>query len=146
LLWGTVPKRFYSYYCKPLPSKTPTLEPSFITGFTDAEGCFEIAIRKDSRCISRDRYNYNLCFSIGLNILDRAILESIQMYFNGIKKILGVAINPSFRAQLFSYAILGFALSGATILFSFIIELFSSFLLSIAPIVVYTNADLQKEY
>ena len=76
--------RFYSKRVGPSPR---LLNPQYVTGFTDAEGCFEILIRKDSRCISGDRYNYNLCFSIGLHKKDRPILESIQMYFNGIGSI-----------------------------------------------------------
>jgi len=63
------------------------LDPWFITGFTDAEGCFLVEIMKDSRNPNKIKYGYNLCFVIGLHRRDRALLEEIQKYFGGIGSI-----------------------------------------------------------
>jgi hypothetical protein len=77
--------------CLPSPASSVTvlspLNPWFITGFTDAEGCFSVEIMKDSRNPKKINYNYNLCFKIGLHRRDRALLEEIQKYFGGIGSI-----------------------------------------------------------
>jgi hypothetical protein len=52
------------------------LNPWFITGFTDAEGCFSIAIKTDVR--SKLKWRVSPLFVIKLHIKDFAILELIQ--------------------------------------------------------------------
>ena len=57
----------------------------FISGFSDAEGSFQILIRKGLR--------YKLCWStiakfrIGLHVKDLELLKSIQLFFNGIGQL-----------------------------------------------------------
>jgi len=51
------------------------------------KGCFVITILKDNRNPKETRYNYSLCFSIGLHNRDAAILQEIQTYFNGVGRI-----------------------------------------------------------
>lgn len=58
------------------------LNPNYITGFVDGEGCFHITISK--RTASRTGYSVNLSFSIGLHSKDADLLRSIQAYFGGI--------------------------------------------------------------
>lgn len=70
-----------------MANQTPKLDPHFITGFTDGEGCFRIQIQKDNRAPSITRYNYNLCFSIGLHNRDRVLLENIKKYFGGVGSV-----------------------------------------------------------
>jgi len=53
--------------------------PWFITGFTDAEGCFYINITKNNKY--KTVWYVEICFQIGLNNKDRAILEQIKNYF-----------------------------------------------------------------
>ena len=59
------------------------IQPDFITGFTDAEGCFHIMIRKNN---SSTGWGVELKFLISLDKKDRALLKSIQLTL-GIGKI-----------------------------------------------------------
>jgi len=61
-----------------------SLDPWFITGFVDGEGCFIVSITKNPRY--KTGYDVRLWFSIGLNEKDKALLENIQSYF-GVGKI-----------------------------------------------------------
>lgn len=56
------------------------LNPYYVTGFTDGDGSFHISLRKKS---GTDNYAVELCFSIGLHIKDKELLELIQAYFGG---------------------------------------------------------------
>ena len=58
------------------------LDPWFVTGFVDAEGCFTTAVVKDSK--SKTGWAVKLSFQIGLHNKDRDLLEMIQTFFNGI--------------------------------------------------------------
>lgn len=59
-------------------SSKPVLKPFFITGFTDAEGCFHIGINKHSRF--KQGYSVEAVFKIHLHQKDLALLEMIQTY------------------------------------------------------------------
>lgn len=64
---------------------TPTvqsekIDPSFITGFTDAEGCFIISILKNYKL--KTGWTVKLSFQIGLLEKDRSLLQQIQLYLN----------------------------------------------------------------
>jgi len=72
--------KFSSYPCSQLVEER--LHAWFITGFTDAEGCFRISLVKDSR--NRTGWNIQAFFSIGLHLKDVDILKKIQVYFGGI--------------------------------------------------------------
>lgn len=54
----------------------------FITGFTDAEGCFKISLVKDPR--NRLGWKIHAFFSINLHLKDLDLLKQIQVYFGGI--------------------------------------------------------------
>jgi hypothetical protein len=56
-----------------------SLNPNFITGFSDAEGCFYIQISKDNRC--QTGYQVIASFTIGLDKRDIALLKEIQLFF-----------------------------------------------------------------
>lgn len=58
------------------------LNPNYITGFVDGEGCFHITISKKAGYTTG--YSVNLVFSIGLHSKDADLLRSIQEYFGGI--------------------------------------------------------------
>lgn len=58
------------------------LNPNYVTGFVDGEGCFHITISK--RTGNRTGYSVNLVFSVGLHSKDADLLRSIQEYFGGI--------------------------------------------------------------
>lgn len=51
----------------------------FITGFSDAEGCFSIYLQKDPR--QRLGWGVHISFSITLHKRDLALLEKIKLYF-----------------------------------------------------------------
>lgn len=57
-----------------------TINPWFITGFADAEGCFWLSITKDAGFASG--WRVRLGFEIHLHLKDKVILEEIQNYFN----------------------------------------------------------------
>ena len=58
------------------------LNPNYITGFADGEGCFHITLAR--RSSNKTGYSVNLSFSIGLHRKDAYLLRSIQGYFGGI--------------------------------------------------------------
>ena len=55
------------------------LDPNFITGFIDAEGCFYIMVIKNLK--RKLGFRVSACFSISLHKKDRVLLESIRSYF-----------------------------------------------------------------
>jgi hypothetical protein len=68
------------------------LNPYFITGFIDGEGCFHISIYRDSRTTTG--WRVKLCFKISMHQKDRALLELIktslgvgQIYKHGTNSI-----------------------------------------------------------
>lgn len=61
------------------------LSPWFVTGFADAEGCFMLTIRRDSRQASGWRIEAN--FVINLHKRDVELLKLIQTYFGGVGRI-----------------------------------------------------------
>lgn len=63
----------------------PRLNPFFVTGFSDGEACFHLAIGKNSKY--KNGYYVNPGFSIVLHQKDKALLEKIQAYFGGIGTI-----------------------------------------------------------
>ena len=65
--------------------KPSNLSPWFITGFTDAEGCFSISIYKDpTRSIG---WRVTAEFLIGIHKRDVELLNQIQDYLGGIGRI-----------------------------------------------------------
>ena len=77
----------FSAVCYAVPSSTlggglsrwgggRLLNPWFITGFTDAEGCFQIQLRQDMR--QKLKWRVGPAFQIKLHIKDIAILEAIK--------------------------------------------------------------------
>lgn len=60
------------------------LNPYWLTGFVDAEGCFFLNINKSSS--TKIGYSFTLGFKISLHENDRGILESIKTFF-GVGKI-----------------------------------------------------------
>lgn len=73
--------RFYST----LPLNEINLNPWFVTGFRDGEGCFSIKITKSST--NRIGFQVQLLFSIGLHVKDIVLLESIKTSLGGLGKI-----------------------------------------------------------
>lgn len=72
--------------CKPIPSNKNSyyLNPYYITGFVDGEGCFTTSIFKDSRMLMG--WQVKSIFKISLHNKDRKLLEAIQRTF-GVGKI-----------------------------------------------------------
>ena len=55
------------------------LNPFFVTGFSDGEGCFSINLTKNQKY--KTGFNVALFFSIGLDVKDKVILERIKIFF-----------------------------------------------------------------
>ena len=91
-LTSLINKRSYSSYSD---SKI-VLSPNFVTGFTDAEGCFSIKISK-SKTHSLG-WKVEAIFVIRLHEKDFNILEGIQAYF-GVGKIYFGKGNVSYRVE-----------------------------------------------
>jgi hypothetical protein len=58
------------------------LNPWFITGFVDAEGCFSIGVYKNNKY--EIGYQVQAIFQISLHDKDKELLFKIQSYFGGI--------------------------------------------------------------
>ncbi len=56
------------------------INPYNITGFTDAEGCFLINVRPNSKM--KNGYSVELVFKIALHIKDKALAEKLRNFFN----------------------------------------------------------------
>lgn len=75
---------------------TGKINPYFVTGFTDAEGCFMVSIYK--RIENKTGWQIKPEFKIGLHSKDLHILEKIQSYF-GIGKIITKDTRASFEVK-----------------------------------------------
>ena len=62
------------------------IPPWFVSGFTDAEGCFAIIVRKSAKY--RLGWRVETVFRIGLHRKDLSLLKLIQTYFGGIGSIV----------------------------------------------------------
>lgn len=67
------------------PGFLDLLNPYLITGFTDAGGSFIIIIRKSPK--HKTGWRVEAVFQIGLHKKDKAVLEHIQKFFEGIGNI-----------------------------------------------------------
>lgn len=79
------------------PSENPTqispstLNPWFVTGFTDAEGSFMISFTKTSE--SRHGFRIRAIFQIELHKKDMELFKNIQAFFQGIGFIISTKNN-----------------------------------------------------
>lgn len=64
------------------------LDPNYVTGFSDGEGCFYIGISPDNKCSSG--FRIKLSFQIGLHEKDKELLNLIKSYF-GVGKVSKLA-------------------------------------------------------
>lgn len=74
-----------NYRCYSTKINNDYLDPWFVTGFSDGEGCFNISITKSKSNIIG--WQVQIRFIIELNIKDIDILYKIQNFFGGIGKI-----------------------------------------------------------
>lgn len=61
-------------------TKVSRLNPYYVTGFTDGEGCFFVGVSPDSK--SKTDFRVKAIFQIGVHIKDIALLEEIKLFFN----------------------------------------------------------------
>jgi hypothetical protein len=61
------------------------LDPNWITGFTDAEGCFMINFTKSKT--NRMGWQIRPCFQIKLHYRDKKLLIKIKSFFNEVSTI-----------------------------------------------------------
>jgi hypothetical protein len=76
-----IKKKIHSLNSTPKSFDKFILDPWFVTGFTDAEGCFTISITRKNE--SKTGWEVKLSFQISLNQKDKAILEKLQIFFGG---------------------------------------------------------------
>ena len=80
-------RRFYTVAAKvikqPETQNLGTMNPWFITGFTDGEGCFRISLTKRDNLVG---WRVQLFFQIALHQKDKLLLENLQNYL-GVGKI-----------------------------------------------------------
>lgn len=89
-------KAYFSSKAVVQGSSALALNPYYVTGFTDGEGCFFIGLYADSNC--KMGYRVKASFQIGLHVKDLPLLEQIQSYF-GVGKITKLgAESVQFRA------------------------------------------------
>lgn len=75
-----------------------TLNPFFVTGFTDAEGSFMVTFARSSE--SRHGFRVRAVFQIELHEKDLELLKAIQVFFRGIGFIVSTKNNGvAFRAR-----------------------------------------------
>jgi hypothetical protein len=72
-------KSFYSNKVTPFNTNTNSLNPNYITGFTDGEGCFTVGISPDSKY--KTSYRVKATFQVGLHVNDSALLKQIKLFF-----------------------------------------------------------------
>lgn len=72
-------RSLYSTKAREFESTTCVLDPNYITGFTDGEGCFTVSIASNSRY--KTGYKIKVTFQIGLHINDITLLEQIKLFF-----------------------------------------------------------------
>ena len=74
------------FYSSPIKeNNNPGLDPWFITGITDAEGCFLISVLKDSEY--KLGWQCRVKFKITLHSKDFPLLLEIQQFFGGVGSI-----------------------------------------------------------
>ena len=61
------------------------LNPGFVSGFTDGEGCFYVGISKDSAALTG--WCVKASFKIALNVKDIQLLKEIKTFFGGVGNI-----------------------------------------------------------
>lgn len=83
----TFTSRNYKNNLLPLTPQIIQLDPWFITGFVDAEGCFSVRVRKSKNKNPIVGWNIECIFSTHLHSRDLPLLKEIQAYFGGIGKI-----------------------------------------------------------
>ena len=96
-------KRFYSSTTSKvnsnskavIPNIDSPINPWWVTGFSDAEGCFLISLYKDDKY--KTGWRVKLCFEIHLHKKDLTLLKQIQYYLNGIGKIYNKPLAVSYH-------------------------------------------------
>nr|ATI20254.1 LAGLIDADG endonuclease [Juglanconis oblonga] len=68
-------KKEVKFYSTSNPQKQISINPWFLSGFIDGEGCFRISLTKVNRALG---WRVQLFFQINLHVKDRALLEKIR--------------------------------------------------------------------
>lgn len=68
----------------PLNNSVSVLHPQFVSGFSDAEGCFMISITQKAK---NNKWQVLALFQLGLHSRDLPLLNKIQSFFGGIGNI-----------------------------------------------------------
>lgn len=80
----------------PKPNRKPFINPLWLTGFIDGEGCFTISIYKNTNKVG---WAVKIEFEIGLHVKDNALLEEIQNYYQVGNIFIKSRQGVSFRIQ-----------------------------------------------
>ena len=72
---------FYSYKVRYSSYATSSkLNPYYVSGFTDGEGCFFVGVSPDSKY--KTKLKVKAIFQVGVHIKDIALLEEMKLFFN----------------------------------------------------------------
>lgn len=74
-----IQRSLFSTKASIVENTTDVLNPEYVTGFTDGEGCFFVGIHSDPRL--KTGYRVKAIFQIGVHEKDFAILEQIKLFF-----------------------------------------------------------------
>ncbi len=72
-------RSLFSTKASSVDNTTDVLNPKYVTGFTDGEGCFFVGINSDPRY--KTGYRIKAIFQIGVHEKDLALLEQIKLFF-----------------------------------------------------------------
>lgn len=74
-----IQRSLFSTKASSVHNTTDKLNPNYVTGFTDGEGCFFVGISSDSRY--KTGYRIKAIFQIGVHEKDLALLKQIKLFF-----------------------------------------------------------------
>lgn len=74
-----IQRSLFSTKASSVDNTTDVLNPKYVTGFTDGEGCFFVGINTDPRY--KTGYRIKAIFQIGVHEKDFALLEQIKLFF-----------------------------------------------------------------
>ena len=79
---------------------TTNLHPNFVSGFTDAEGCFGISIYKNHKL--NTGWRVTPFFSVALNKRDLSLLNQLQEFFGGVGTIRSDQKSDALRYSVYN--------------------------------------------
>nr|YP_010835458.1 hypothetical protein QLP32_mgp32 [Perenniporia fraxinea]WFS78691.1 hypothetical protein [Perenniporia fraxinea] len=93
-------KQLNKLYYSTVRAITTNINPNFVSGFTDAEGCFGISIYKNKKL--NTGWRVTPFFSIALNKRDLSLLNQLQEFFGGVGTIRSDQESDALRYSVYN--------------------------------------------